>query len=103
MSAISTIIPSGDELTIQCYYKYNNDKFSCKLELGSISKFFTGFLSGSVWVIKQANEFFDETGSPIAFAEKSLQAFTDSAIQTTTNDIKNGLITVPGYTNEGAN
>ena len=102
VAALTSIIPSNSKLSLQCTFKYKSFKFSCKLNLASLTQFFTGFLNGAVWVIKEAKEFFDETGKAIAFAEKQLEAFTDDALKTTANNIKNGVTTVAGYTTDAA-
>ena len=102
VSAITTIIPSNSKVKVQCTFKYKNAKFSCKLELGAISKFFTGLISGATWVIKEAAEFFDETGKAIAFVEQQLGEFTDKALQTTANNIHSGALVVAGYSTEAA-
>ena len=100
VGALTTVIPSSSTISLQCTFKYNGPKFSCKLNLGSISKLFTGFINGAIWVIKEAQELFDETGRVIAFVDKQLAAFTDDAVKTTATNIKNGLIVVGGYTVE---
>lgn len=102
VSAIPPLILTNSRATIQCTFKYNNAKISCNLKIGSISKFFTGFISGAAWVIKEAKEFFDETGKAIAFVDKQLGAFTDEAVATTAKNIKNGVTVVAGYTTEAA-
>ena len=102
LSAITAIIPDDSKVKVQCSFKYNHTKFSCKLDVAAISKFFTGVISGTVWVIKEAKEFFDETGKAIAFVDKQLEAFTDKALQTTANGIVSGAIVVARYTAEAA-
>ena len=102
LKGITGIIPDDSKIKIHCSFKYDGDKFSCKMDLGSLSKFFTGLINDAVWVIKEAKQLFDETGKVIAFVDKKLASFTDKAIQTTANGIKTGAITVAGYTAEAA-
>ena len=102
VSGISPLIPSNSKISLQCTFKYSGSKFSCKLDLGSLSKIFTAVISGATWVIKQAVELFDETGKAIAFVDKQLSAFTDAALDTTAANIKKGLIVVAGYASEAA-
>ena len=102
LGPIDIIAPSGTTVSVQCYFKYNNNKFSCKFNLGAITKFFTGLVSDAVWVIKKADAFFDEAGTTIAFAEKQLAAFTNKALQTTANNIKSGATKVTGYATDAA-
>lgn len=90
------------KINIQCTFRYKSASFSCMTELGSLTKFFTGLLSDAIWVIKEAKEFFDNTGKAIAFVEKQLEGFTDKALQTTASNIQKGITKVPGYTNEAA-
>ena len=102
LGPIDVIAPKGTEMSVECSFKYNGNKFSCKLHLGSVTKFFTGLVEGAVWVIKEAEEFFDETGEAIAFAAKELHSFTNKAIKDTATGIKQGYYTVSKFANQAA-
>ena len=102
LGPIDIIAPGGTTMSVECSFKYSGNKFSCRLKLGSITKFFTGLLDGAMWVIKEAEEFFDETGDAIVFAAKELKSFTNTAIKETAKGIKKGYYTVSKYATKAA-
>mmetsp|Transcript_28451 Transcript_28451/g.45833 ORF Transcript_28451/g.45833 Transcript_28451/m.45833 type:complete len:628 (-) Transcript_28451:3721-5604(-) len=74
--------PSGwaGDLKLHCKAQYSNDKFSCSVDYIK-PKFFSILLKKGKWIIREAKEFFDETGDIIAaVAEDIAQDIKDCAI-----------------------